>query len=128
MPSNGLENIVKICVKAGTSAKPLTEALIVSIPNIKIVNPNKILPISCFLSFFVYMIIAIPITAKIGENEEGFNICVRKLPPSIPDKLSIHDVIVVPILAPIMMPTACDSFIMPEFTKPTTITVVAEDD
>ena len=27
-----------------------------------------------------------------------------------------------------MMPTACVSFMMPEFTKPTTMTVVAEDD
>ena len=34
----------------------------------------------------------------------------------------------VPILAPIMTPTAWESFIMPEFTNPTTITVVAEED
>ena len=34
----------------------------------------------------------------------------------------------VPILAPMITPTACDNFMIPEFTKPTTITVVAEDD
>ena len=34
----------------------------------------------------------------------------------------------VPILAPMIMPIACDTFIMPAFTKPTTITVVADDD
>ena len=39
-----------------------------------------------------------------------------------------HDVIVVPMLAPIIMPTACVSFIIPELTKPTTITVVADED
>ena len=27
-----------------------------------------------------------------------------------------------------MIPTACSSFMIPEFTKPTTITVVAEED
>ena len=37
-------------------------------------------------------------------------------------------VMVVPMLAPIMIHTACRSFIIPELTKPTTITVVAEED
>ena len=36
-------------------------------------------------------------------------------------------VMVVPILAPMMIHTACFSVIMPELTKPTTITVVAEE-
>lgn len=35
---------------------------------------------------------------------------------------------VVPMLAPIIMPIACLNFIIPELTKPTTITVVADDD
>ncbi len=34
----------------------------------------------------------------------------------------------VPMLAPMMMPIACATFIMPEFTKPTTMTVVADED
>ena len=37
-------------------------------------------------------------------------------------------VMVVPILAPMMIHTACFSVIMPELTKPTTMTVVAEED
>ena len=37
-------------------------------------------------------------------------------------------VMVVPILAPMMIQTACFSVIMPELTKPTTMTVVAEED
>ena len=41
---------------------------------------------------------------------------------------NIQDVIVVPILAPMIIPTACSSFIIPELTKPTTMTVVADDD
>ena len=37
-------------------------------------------------------------------------------------------VIVVPIFAPMMIHTACRKVIIPEFTKPTTMTVVAEED
>ena len=66
--------------------------------------------------------------ARTGEKLAGFRNCIKKLSLSIPDKLKIQDVIVVPILAPMMIPMACDNFIIPEFTKPTTITVVAEED
>ena len=37
-------------------------------------------------------------------------------------------VMVVPILAPIIIQTACFNVIIPELTKPTTITVVADED
>ena len=37
-------------------------------------------------------------------------------------------VIVVPMFAPMMIQTACRSVIIPELTKPTTMTVVAEED
>ena len=40
----------------------------------------------------------------------------------------IQAVTVVPILEPMMTPTACFRVIMPELTKPTTMTVVAELD
>ena len=50
------------------------------------------------------------------------------LSPCTPDSDSIHAVIVVPILAPIITLIDCANFIIPELTKPTTITVVAEDD
>ena len=39
-----------------------------------------------------------------------------------------HPVMLVPITAPIMIGIACRSFIIAEFTKPTTITLVAEED
>ena len=69
-----------------------------------------------------------PISARIGENELGFNNFTKKFELSIPARLRIHAVIVVPIFAPIMKPTAWDKCMIPEFTKPTTITVVADDD
>ena len=51
---------------------------------------------------------------------------VLTLPPnSLAD--TSHAVIVVPTLAPMITPAACVRFIIPAFTKPTTITVVADE-
>ena len=47
---------------------------------------------------------------------------------STPARTSSQPVAVVPMLAPMIMPIAFDSFIMPELTKPTTMTVDAEED
>ena len=88
----------------------------------------KIVPISFFFSLFANIKNATPMSARIGENDVGFNSCTKKFPLSIPVRLKSQDVTVVPMLAPMMMPTAWVSFIIPEFTKPTTITVVADDD
>jgi len=68
-----------------------------------------------------------PIRARIGVKDEGLSIRTKKLLPSIPPRLSIHAVTVVPIFAPIMTLIAWRSVISPELTKPTTITVVAEE-
>ena len=43
-------------------------------------------------------------------------------------KETIQAVMVVPILAPIIIPTDWLKFRIPAFTKPTTMTVVAEED
>ena len=45
----------------------------------------------------------------------------------MPDRLKIQAVTVVPTLAPIIMPMAWLSCMTPELTKPTTMTVVAEE-
>ena len=45
-----------------------------------------------------------------------------------PSNDTIHAVIVVPMFAPIITPTACESVNRPAFTKPTVITVVADED
>ena len=63
-----------------------------------------------------------------GEKEVGFKNFINILLLSSPLKLKIQEVMVVPILAPMIIPTAWDNFITPEFTKPTTMTVVADDD
>ena len=63
-----------------------------------------------------------------GARVEGLSTCTRKLSPSRPLKERIQAVTVVPTLLPMMTPTACFSVMMPELTKPTTMTVVAEED
>ncbi len=127
-PITGFLNIIKRLVNSGISASGSRALLMVSIPVISIAKPAIIVPISFFLVLLAKSIMKTPIMAKIGENDDGFSILIKKLSLSIPARLSTHDVTVVPILAPIIIPTACPSCIIPELTNPTTITVVAEED
>ena len=60
-------------------------------------------------------------------KELGFSRFIHTFPLSIPARLSSHAVTVVPTLAPMMTLMACRSVISPELTKPTTITVVADE-
>ena len=128
IPRIGLENIVRIFVNSGTSASGFTAPLIVSIPNISMAKPKRIMPISLFFWLFKNITKIIPITARTGAKLDGFKNCMTKLSLSIPDKLRIQAVTVVPTFAPIMIPIAWESFIIPELTNPTTMTVVADDD
>ena len=59
--------------------------------------------------------------SKRGAKNSGF----ITLPHSLMD--TIHAVMVVPIFAPIITPTAWVSSSIPALTKPTTMTVVAEE-
>ena len=53
---------------------------------------------------------------------------VKPPSPSTSARVRIQPVAVVPMLAPMTMPTALESCMIPALTKPTTMTVVAEDD
>ena len=68
-----------------------------------------------------------PTSASTGVKEVGFSRLTNTLPLLMPAMLSSHAVTVVPTLAPMMTLMACRSVISPELTKPTTITVVAEE-
>ena len=128
IPNTGLLKIVRRFAKFGSFASGFTAALIESIPNIKIANPKRMDARFFLLSLFANIIRIMPIKAKTAEKDVGLSSCINTLSPSIPERLKIHAVTVVPTLAPIIIPIACLSFIIPEFTKPTTITVVADDD
>ena len=68
-----------------------------------------------------------PISASTGVKEVGLSRSIHTLPLLMPARLSSHAVTVVPTLAPMITLMACRSVIRPELTKPTTITVVADE-
>ena len=83
---------------------------------------------SFFFSLLAIMMRTVPTRARMGVKEVGLSICMKKLPPSMPARDRIHAVTVVPTLAPMITPMAWRRESRPELTKPTTITVVAEED
>ena len=68
-----------------------------------------------------------PISASTGVKDVGFSRLTQTLPLSMPPRLRSHAVTVVPTFAPMMTLMACRSVIRPELTKPTTMTVVADE-
>lgn len=58
----------------------------------------------------------------------GFSSVRKKLSPPIPARLKSQAVRVVPTFEPITTPKVSQKSTMPEFTRPTSITVIAEDD
>ena len=68
-----------------------------------------------------------PISASTGVKDDGFSSRTITLALSMSPRLRIQAVTVVPTLAPIITLMACRSVIRPELTKPTTMTVVADE-
>ncbi len=128
-PRKGLEKWVSMPVKAASSFRGATEELMASMPNMRTAKPRRIVPIFFFLDPSLLPIRKMmPIAARTGVKEEGFRRLRKILELLIPVRDRIQEVTVVPILAPMMTPTAWFKFMMPELTKPTTMTVVAEED
>ena len=87
----------------------------VVIPMNRTPNPRITIPMFCIFCLLQNIYITTPAITNSGASAERL-------------KEINWEVTVVPMFAPMMIPIACDSFMMPEFTKPTTMTVVAEDD
>ena len=66
-------------------------------------------------------------SARTGVKELGLSSRSQTLELSMPPRLRSHAVTVVPTFAPMMTLMACRSVISPELTKPTTMTVVADE-
>ena len=101
-PSTGFENMVRMRMKPGTSLSGSTALLMISMPYISTAKPISTRPILCFFSFLVNIINPMAIAARIGENDIGLSIWIKKLLPSIEARLKSQAVTVVPILAPMM--------------------------
>ena len=112
---------MNIVLNASDSLKGFTASDIVLIPMNRIPKPMMMPATSLLFAFLPTREIITPtITAK-GARVEG----LRNFAHSAED--TSQPVIVVPILAPMITLIACVRFIRPAFTKPTTITVVAEE-
>ena len=68
-----------------------------------------------------------PTSARTGVNDDGFKRLTHTFSLLMPDNDKIQLVTVVPTFAPIITLIAWRRFISPELTKPTTITVVADE-
>ena len=115
MPSRGLEKLDMMLTKASDSRRGAMAALIMSMPMNSTPRPAKICPMCCSWGFFTKTTSTTPAKAISGANSPTSRAISRP-------------VTVVPMLAPMMIQTAWFRVIMPALTKPTTITVVAEDD
>ena len=127
-PKMGLENHKSALANSGTSARGSTAPDMASMPNISTAKPSSASPVSFFLGLLTNMYKTMPITANMGVKDVGLRSVMMRLVPSMPVRDSIHAVTVVPTFAPMMTYSACESAITPELTKPTSMTVVAEED
>ena len=96
----GLVNISSRFWNSGTSFRPATAPLMVSMPNISTAKPSRIMPTSFFLSLLAIMVSPTPMSASTGVKEVGFKSWTKKFPLSSPVRLKIQAVTVVPTLAP----------------------------
>ena len=117
-------------MNAGSSRRPDTDLLMVCIPNISTAKPIRISAICCMDFFLEIMRIRIPATAIIALRlsvESSFSAAEAPSPPT-EERQMTQPVMLVPMIAPMIMEIACRRRIMEELTKPTTMTLVAEDD
>ena len=115
MPRSGFEKRVISEMNASDSRSGIMDELIMSMPMNKTPRPAMIWPKWCTRGDLRNTTITTPRNANAGA--------------SAPMSSAMSwPVTVVPMLAPMMIHTACCSVIIPELMKPTTITVVALED
>ena len=91
-------------------------------------KPSSAEPMVFFFSDRQNIVMATPTIARNGENEAGLMIVMINDSPSIAFSDKSQAVAVVPRLAPMTSPAALESSMIPELTRPTASTVIAEED
>ena len=114
MPTRGLSAFIIQLRKTSESLSGSMAFCISSIPINSMPKPASACPTYFSEFFLAKRIINAPI-----------NIAIGAIPVRFSETRTL--VVVVPIFAPIITPIACVKFIRPVLTKPTTITVVAEE-
>ena len=108
--------------KIGASVYGATEPDMKVRPTNRRPTPIQISPARLSFFFLENIKKAAPMATTSGAKNDG---CKTFIASPREFKETIHAVIVVPIFAPMMTPTAWVRFKIPAFTKPTTMTVVA---
>ena len=114
--------------KAGDSRRGSTAVLMAPMPNIRTAKPRRMLLRWKWVWDLENIRRRMPMMEMIPERVAVDRRETQPSPPWRAERLTIQPVTEVPRMAPRMMPMACRTFIIPELTKPTTITEVAEED
>ncbi len=125
-PRTGFCSVANSHANSGEFCRPLTACIMDSMPVNKRPMPIQIWPQSRLRGDLRNTNSTAPTATKIGARFDGLKSRVIRPPSSISASRRIWLVTVVPMLAPMITPMACESCMMPEFTRPTTITVVPE--
>ena len=128
IPRKGLVNAVRIWANSGVSASGAMESRIMTVPYIRMAKPTRIVPVLRILPSLYLVRRTMPIKAARGENASGLSSWSQMASLSMPDRDKIQAVRVVPMLEPIITPMVCPSSMMPELTRPTSMTVTAVED
>ena len=98
-------------------------------PYINTAKPRNIVPRSFCFSFLDTILMTTPAKARIGVKNFGLSTdMIEKLLLSMPVRVRIQPVIVVPTLVPRMIGNVSLNMMMLEFTRPTSMTITPEDD
>ena len=128
MPKAGLLKSVRMLVNWLLFASGETASLMSSMPYIKTAKPSSASPVFCFFEVLHARSMTAPMSARTGVKDVGFKRRSSVESLLMPERLKIQAVSVVPMFEPMMTPIVCSSSMIPEFTKPTSMTVNAEED
>ena len=127
MPRSGLSKRSSSSRNLALSFRGSTASDMALMPNMSTAKPSRMSP-TCFLAVdLAVMRKIVPTMATAAVMVAVENRDTQPPPPPMRDRHSSQPVTLVPTLAPRMMGMAWMPFIMPEFTKPTTMMVVAAE-
>ena len=127
MPRMGCDSCTIRFRKNGLERSGATASLMALMPNIKTAKPMRISP-TCWRVFSLESIRRqMPTTEMTPVSVAVENSSSQPLPESV-DRQMTQPVMLVPTMAPMTMLIDWRTCIMPELTKPTTMTDVADDD
>lgn len=127
IPMIGFSNEVNNDLKLSKAVNGAKASSIVVIPQKRIQSQTKILATSFNFFLFPKRRIAAPIARRIYARTEGLRILNKRFSVPRSPSLKICAVTVLPTLDPKTTGIACDNFIIPAFTNPISIIVVAAE-